>query len=257
MSSLVYVYAIAPSQPERAVRGIGGERVRWIREGQLLAAASDVPDEEFNEEALNAGLTDMQWLAPLALAHQEVNQQLYEASDALIPLAFGTIFRDDARVSEMLSQNAASLRERLKRVAGCSEWVVTVHATAAPDTASSEDVQRMQQQIAAASPGRAHLLRKQLTELERQVARELEAGAVASITEELRGVARELFVEPVPTVDTIERPLQRASVLVMRSDEDRFVKLVKGLQSEWLSVALTGPWPPYRFGGLEHAPAAN
>jgi Gas vesicle synthesis protein GvpL/GvpF len=255
VSPLVYVYAIAASQQESPIRGIGGSAVRWIGEGELYAAASDVREDEFNEEALNAGLADMQWLGPRAVAHQEVNQRLHDRGEALIPLAFGTVFRDDTRVREMLRGQAASLRERLDRVRGCSEWVVTVHATAAPDTVQVETVQRMQQQIAEASPGRAHLLRRQLADVEKQAARQLEADAVNTVTEALRGAAQEAFAEPMPNVQTADRTLLRMSVLVRRSDEEQFVRVVEGLQSDWLSVVLTGPWAPYRFGGLEHVPA--
>jgi hypothetical protein len=256
VTQLVYVYGIAESGSSIVARGINDQPVRWIGEGQLAAAVSDVPAEEFDEEPLNAGLTDMNWLGPHAVAHQDVNQRLHEQSDALIPLAFGTVFRDDGRVRALLREQAASLNERLSRVRGRSEWVVTVHRTSAPDLGASGPLQELQAEIDAAAPGRAHLLRRRLAELERDEARRLERESVDGVLAALRGVAQDVFVEPLPT-DVVDRPLLRVSVLVERGGEDRFVDTVDALQAGSLRVLVTGPWPPYRFGGLEHAAATS
>ena len=250
MSSLVYVYAIAAAQTDTRVHGINGASVRWLHADGLYAAVSNVPEEEFGEQQLNAGVTDMTWLGPRALAHQEVNQQLHEAAAALIPLAFGTVFRDDARVQAMLREERTSLRERLERVRGCSEWVVAVHRVAKPDTGQSSAVQALQRQIADAAPGRAHLLGKRLAEVERGAALEAERDAVGRVELALRGTARDVYAEPVPS-DTVDRPLLRASVLVRRAREAEFVAAIDGLQTSWYQVLLTGPWPTYRFAGLE------
>ena len=69
----------------------------------------------------------------------------------------------------------------------------------------------------------------------------------------LRQVAVAAYPEPLPT-DTVERPLLRASLLVRREAEPRFLDEVERLRARWpepvYRLLLTGPWPPYRFGGL-------
>ena len=52
----------------------------------------------------------MAWLGPRAVAHQDVNDRLHEAAEAMIPLAFGTVFRDDERVRHMLREQAPAAR---------------------------------------------------------------------------------------------------------------------------------------------------
>jgi hypothetical protein len=255
---LVYVYGIAAARPCVTPAGIDGVQVRWIGESGLSAAVSNVPRREFDEKALNNGLTDMHWLGPRAIAHQDVNQQLHEASEALLPLAFGTVFRDDERVEAMLRDEAASLKERLERVRGCSEWVVTVHRAGAPDTAQSAQVRQLQQQIAASSPGRAHLLRKRLADVEREARRDLEQEAIDRVVGALREVAEDVYAEPIPA-ETLEPPLLRASLLVQRNRVAEFINAVERMQTSWYQAQLTGPWPAYRFAGLEreHAAAAS
>ena len=259
MTDLRYVYAVVPRPIASTVKGIGGKSVRWVVEKDLAAAVTDVPAEEFDEEPLNANVRDLGWLGPRAVAHQEVNSQLHEQSEAIVPLAFGTVFRDDERVQHMLSQSGAALHHRLEAVRGCAEWVVALHRLRPLGledvAAASPKIAELRDQIAATSPGRAHLLRQRLVQLEREEARRVESEAAEELFAELRKVVVDAFSEPLPG-DAVERPLLRASVLVRRAEDERFIAEVDRLRTRWpepsYRLLLTGPWPPYRFAGLEH-----
>lgn len=255
---LVYVYAVADGPVDTTFGGIDLMPLRWVCSAGLCAAVSDVPAAEFAEEPLNANVTDMDWLGPRAVAHQEVNAHLHRITTAAIPLSFGTVFQDDGRVSEFLATNTASLRTRLDRVRDASEWVLSLHQTA---PLSLDDLERRspvlraaRAELASSPPGRAHLLRRRLAEHERDERRRLESDTAAAALDLLRPVSRDAFVEPLPR-DTADRPLLRASLLVARADEVRFEDACERLRARWpeptYTVALTGPWPPYRFGGLE------
>jgi Gas vesicle synthesis protein GvpL/GvpF len=256
--TLVYLYAVLPHVVDAPVQGIDASAIRWVEADGLAAAVSDVPEVDFGEEPLNVNVRDMAWLGPRAIAHQDVNARLFEAAEAIVPLAFGTVFRDDARVKQLLVREAAQLRSQLERVRGCAEWVVALHVLKAPDVNEAPAVQALRQQIEGSAPGRAHLLRRQLATLERAEARRLQADAGPQLLDALRATAREVFQEPLPT-DTVERPLLRASVLVRRDAETAFMDEVERLRARWpeptYRLLLTGPWPPYRFAGLgqEHA----
>jgi hypothetical protein len=258
VSDLVYLYAVllAPP-PDEAIEGIDGRRVRWISEGQLTAAVSDVPAAEFDEAPLNAGIKDMAWLASRAIAHQEVNHRLHEVSVAIVPLAFGSVFRDDPRVRKLLQEQAGSFVQRLETVRGRSEWVVALHRVQEPEAEAFDEVssavRELRAEVANASPGRAHLLKRRLAEVERQELRRLDADVVADVLGQLNEGADDVFREVIPT-DAVERPLLRASVLISGATEVTFVELIETLQERWrrhgYQLLLTGPWPPYRFAGL-------
>jgi gas vesicle protein GvpL/GvpF len=260
--SLVYVYAVLPRPLAADVKGIAGQRVRYIEEDELAAAVSDVPAEEFDEEPLNDNVRNMAWLGPRAVAHQEVNARLHDESEAIVPLAFGSVFRDDDRVRQLLRDEHEALSQRLETVRGNAEWVLALHLMREPDekavASASPAIQAMRQEITASAPGRAHLLRRQLATLERDESRRLRADAAAQLLETLKAVTADVFVEPLPT-DTVERPLLRASLLVPRRDEADFLDHVDELRARWpepiYRLLLTGPWPPYRFGGLERRDA--
>lgn len=257
MTDLVYVYAVLTRPIDAAPMGISGRPIRWVADDRLAAAVSDVPAEEFDEEPLNANVRDLGWLGPRAVAHQDVNAHLFEASEASLPLAFGTVFRDDERVRQMLSHDWQALTEHLNVVRGCAEWVVALHLLREPDSAevaaTSQSIQELRGEIESSNPGRAHLLRRRLATLERDEAKRLQAEAAAQVLDALKAVSRNHYAEPLPS-DTVERPLLRASVLVPREDESRFMDEVDRVRARWpeptFRLLLTGPWPPYRFGGL-------
>jgi hypothetical protein len=257
VTTLVYLYAVLSERVEAPVAGIDGARVRWIVHDGLAAAVSDVPGEDFEEEPLNEHVRDMSWLGPRAISHQDVNASLFEASEAIVPLAFGTVFRDDDRVRQLLLEQTGTLADQLARVRGCAEWVVALHLLREPDpsdvAAASPALQSLRAEIEASSPGRAHLLRRQLAALERDESRRVQAEAATQLFDALRIASVDIFREPLPT-DAVERPLLRASVLVRRSAETEFVDAVERLRERWpeptYRLLLTGPWPPYRFAGL-------
>jgi hypothetical protein len=257
VTSLVYVYAVLAAPVAGELSGIDAGPVRWIAESGLAAAVSDVPSEEFDEQPLNEHVRDMGWLGPRAVVHQEVNYQLHAAGEASVPLAFGTVFRDDDRVRQLLRDEASVLAERLGAVRGCAEWVVALHLLRVPDAehlaGASAAIQALRGEIESSSPGRAHLLRRRLAALERDEARRLQSEAAAEVLSSLRQVAVAAYPEPLPT-DTVERPLLRASLLVRREAEPGFLDEVERLRARWpepvYRLLLTGPWPPYRFGGL-------
>ena len=263
-AGLVYVYAILAEPWAGELTGINDQPVRWITANGLTAAVSDVPEEEFGEEPLNESVRDMMWLEPRAIEHQNVNYRLHEAVEAMIPLAFGTVFRDDERVRHMLRDRTAALTERLDAVRGCGEWVVALELLADPApelvAQASPAIQALRAEIESSPPGRAHLLRQRMAELGRDEARRLRGQAADETLASLSAVAADVYREPLP-VDTIAQPLLRVSVLVRRQDEARFVDEVERLQARWPEPTyrwlLTGPWAPYRFGGIDPSGAID
>jgi hypothetical protein len=247
------MYAVLPRAVAADLVGIGGQPVRWITQDNLAAAVSDVPAEEFGEEPLNERIGDMGWLGPRAVTHQQVNSELHEYAEAIVPLAFGTVFRDDDRVRQLLRDQSRAITKSLEAVRGSAEWVVALHLLGTPDVHDAPAIQAARAEIDSSAPGRAHLLRQRMAALEREEARRAEVDAAEQLQASLREVVADVYPEALPT-DTVERPLLRASVLVRRHDEARFLERVEQLRSRWpeptYRLLLTGPWPPYRFGGL-------
>jgi hypothetical protein len=75
------------------------------------------------------------------------------------------------------------------------------------------------------------------------------------------GLVERVHAEPIVRTAP-DAPLARTSLLVRREDEGVLVERAADLARRWdergYLLRLTGPWPPYRFGGTtpEVTPAA-
>jgi hypothetical protein len=254
---LRYLYAVAAAKAGDAIvaadlRGIDGGRVEAIVEGDLLGVTSAVSASDYEEEPLNARLQDLEWLAPRAASHQEVNGRLLELADGVIPLAFGAIYRDAEGVRELLHTRANDFADRLRAVQGRAEWIVSIER-GGPPASSGGAVRELDAEIAAAPPGRAFLLGKRRDEVVREERRTLDAAVAEETWTAIESIAERVYREPLID-DPTATAIARFSVLARRDREVELGDVVRRLgasgASQGYRVRLSGPWPAYRFGGL-------
>jgi hypothetical protein len=259
VSSLLYVYTVLPAdQPDPELPGVA-----LVREGRLAAVVSSVPADEFDEEPLNRNMADLDWLGRWAERHQAVNAGLMERGEALLPLAFGTIYRDEGGVRTMLRQREAELLRRLEGVRGRAEWVVALHrdgpAARAWVEERGEALVELRREIEASAPGRAYLLTRRLDDARRDELLRLDRAALDELGRTVEGHAERRHREPLATpqggADAAggSGVIARLSLLVPRPAEAALGDALGALAERWrargYTVDVTGPWPPYRFGG--------
>jgi hypothetical protein len=257
VSALRYLYAVADAASSRKIAesglaGVEGGRVGAVVEGALCGATSAVPPDLYDEAPLNDHLRDLDWLAPRAAAHQAVNGRLHEVLEAVLPVSFGAIYRDDEGIRALLRSRDVELRERLAALRGRSEWIVSIER----DTAAAQEsaaLGALELEIAAAPPGRAFLLGKRRDDVVRDERRQRDAVVAAAAEGAVAPIAERLYREPL--IEGAELPaVARFSVLVARDRERDLRKaaaaLERGADGAGYRVRLSGPWPAYRFGGL-------
>ena len=250
--SLVYLYAVAPAKAgewlgANDVRGIAGARVRPVRTGAVVGAVSDVPAREFDQEPLDQNVADTAWLAPHAAAHQDVNAVLLDGVGAVLPLAFGTIFRAESGVERVLGERQDELAAALSALDGRVEWVCTLDRDLRIAAAYLART-RAASVVAGSGEGRSYLLRRKAEVESVEEQRALDREARAEFREVLAAVAEDLTDEPI-----IEGgPAARCTVLVRRDAEDRLRRQAMRFAARWsergYEPRLAGPWPPYRYG---------
>jgi gas vesicle protein GvpL/GvpF len=254
---LRYLYAVADANAAAAIaaaglRGIDGGRVEVVVEGRLLGATSVVPGSEYEEEPLNERLQDLDWLAPRAASHQDVNGKLLELASAVIPLAFGAIYRGTDGVRELLRTRADDLADRLRAVEGRAEWIISIERDGA-DASGGDAIHALDAEIAAAPPGRAFLLGKRRDDVMREERRTRDAAVAEETWATIEAIAERVYREPLID-DPTAAAVARFSVLARRDREIELGDVVQRLGATGTSagyrVRLSGPWPAYRFGGL-------
>ena len=83
---------------------------------------ADVPLDRYGESAINARLSDLDWISRVALAHEAVVESFIETA-AVVPMKLFTIFTDDARAVEQLDAQSDRIDGVVKHVRGESSSV--------------------------------------------------------------------------------------------------------------------------------------
>ena len=100
----------------------GGRNFRAIDVGEhLWAIVQSVPEAEYSEAALAAGLQNLDWVGPRAIAHERVIEAFLSAR-ALLPMQLFTLFTSDDRVVQHVHSDRARIRRILKRIEQRVEW---------------------------------------------------------------------------------------------------------------------------------------
>src|SRR5713226_6292630 len=122
-----YVYClVAASRPPsltrvpRGLPGMGRVRLLDVSRGRFLVVA-DAPLDRYGEDAINRGLSDLDWVARAAVAHESVVESFIAAS-AVLPMKLFTIFTSDDRALDHVQRDASRVDALLRRVANHHEW---------------------------------------------------------------------------------------------------------------------------------------
>ncbi len=252
---ILYVYAIGRAghpEPERVEAIDGSDVVRIIPCGALAAFATPVDPAEFSQPVIDARSKDVEWLGAIGYRHQSVMAALMRGG-TILPLRAFTLFANEESLRRHVAGEGDKFAKILDRLDGKQEWTLRVEFN--PEQWSEALVRRVGSlrdlagEMSRAQPGRAFLLGKKLDEEKKRASREAEEAVVGEIE---RAVLDKL------ACDTVAESRQQRSgafpqinVLINRDEETRLEELRRDLEARYaedgVSVALTGPWPPYTF----------
>jgi hypothetical protein len=218
---MVYLYGITDAAVAPSVPGLRDAPLRAIRQDGLTAVVSEHDELDLVAEE------DELW------AHESVVEALME-SGAVLPMRIGSVVADFEAASSLLRDRAAEFRSALERVRGAVE--LGVRAAGAPMAAQAP----VPAAVGARGPGTTYMLAR-LSDKARH------DEAAVRIHEALRPLARRSTMP----AHSVGRGSLRAAYLVDRDEVDSFTERVEELERELdgVSIACTGPWPPYSFTG--------
>jgi hypothetical protein len=258
MSMGIYLFCLTPAvpRPEIAGRGIDREHPLFVEIiGEVAAVLAGVNIGDFIGPEAQAKMEDLAWIGPRALRHEEVVLSAMEQGPVL-PVRFGTVFSSIEAAAEPLRQRQDVLMKFFRETIDKKEWTLKgyvdrpqarVRMTAARPAAEKE-------QLAGLSPGKRYFLEQKIK------------GAVdQDVSAWLKEMGRDiLIVAKKMSVGFSECRLQSQDVT--GRDEEMFfhgallvpdgsLVALEGMadewnkrhEAQWLSVELSGPWPPYHF----------
>lgn len=250
---MIYVYAVTREGVTPEVEGIDGTR----RFGSAAvdgvgAVFTAVNADEFSQEAIDRRAGDLEWLGAVGYRHQAVVADLMRTA-AIVPLRAFTLFSSEEALRAYLADHREMLARALDRLDGKQEWTMRIELEptrwSEALTSRVESLRTLQRDMESAAPGKAFLLRKKLDDERKRASHAAEDDLVAEIE---RQVMEKLRCETV--AESRERrdgAFPQINVLINRDEEAILQELRSQLaaryEEEGVTLALSGPWPPYTF----------
>jgi len=250
-----YVYAIARAGhplPERVEAIDGSSAIASLDAAGLTAIYSPVDLVDFSQPVIDARSKDVEWLGGIGYRHQSVMAAVMRGG-TIIPLRAFTLFASADSLRAHLERDAPQYAEILGRVDGKQEWTLRIEFN--PEQWNEalarrvDSLRALVEEIEQASSGKAFLLRKKLDDEKKRASREAEMQVVSEI--------ESAVIEKLNCATIAESRQQRGgafpqlNVLLERDEEAVLQELQSELgeryAAEGVTLALTGPWPPYTF----------
>jgi hypothetical protein len=236
-----YVYGIieAKEQTNFGRVGIGGagEMVYTVKYQDIAAVVSKTSVYIFDPTRENA------------LAHEHVIETVMK-NYTIIPMSFGTVFRTDDDIREVLKSIYSSLKDVLHQMAGKLEFGLKVNwdrdQIIEELKREDEEIRQFHQEIIRKHLQSTYLARMQLGRMIDKALAERATQYVREIYEGLRGVC----VASRDNQPIGDKMIMNAAFLVDRTREAEFDEVVNRIARKYgkrLKFKYTGPWPPYNF----------
>jgi Gas vesicle synthesis protein GvpL/GvpF len=236
-----YVYGIVQTKERMDFGKIGiggaGESVYTVNYMDIAAVVSKTPVAIFDPTRENA------------LAHEHVIESVMK-NYTIIPMSFGTVFRTDDDIREVLKSIYASLKDVLKQMSGKLEFGLKVNwdrdQIIEELKQQDEEIGRFHQEIIRKQLQSTYFARMQLGRMIDKALGERATQYVREIYEGLRGVC----VASRDNQPIGDKMIMNAAFLVDRSREAEFDSVVNKIAKKYgkrLKFKYTGPWPPYNF----------
>jgi hypothetical protein len=257
MSALLYLYGFVA--PDAAVPGdlpgVGNALVRRLGLGPVAAVVGDVPADEFSAAAIESRMRDLPWIGDQGALHERVVTWFVDHG-GILPARLLTLYSGEGALRSAIP-SVDAIRVQLERLRGLREWDLKVtyqnDVLRAHLGAVSPQVAELERESAAADPGRRYLLDRK-----REKLLDSETGAAArrlgeEVLTALEPHAQEVRRVPTPRgADPAALPVVvHAALLVSEAREGQLQSRASAegerLGRHGVSVALTGPWAPYRF----------
>jgi hypothetical protein len=236
-----YVYGVIQAKEPITFGRIGvggmGELVYCVNHGDIAAVVSRTSVFIFDPTRENA------------LAHEHVIETVMKQY-TIIPMSFGTVFRTDDDIREVLKSIYPSLKDVLKQMEGKVEFglKVTWERDQVIDELKHEDeeIHRFHSEITRKHLQSTYLARMQLGRMIDRALQERSAQYVREIYEALRSTS----VASRDNKPIGDKMIMNAAFLIEREREEEFDAAVNKIARKFgnrLNFKYTGPWPPYNF----------
>ncbi|MDP2938682.1 MAG: GvpL/GvpF family gas vesicle protein [Candidatus Omnitrophota bacterium] len=250
--------------PAIATKGIDGKgEVFALPYRELEAIVSKVSLEEFgSSEIQKRAQEDLIWIKEKALIHEKVIEEAMRNKDnslSIIPMRFGTIFKEKTGLEETLNKDYAKIKEVLDKIRGKQEWSVKIYLKDKQRfeqtvKEKNEVIKGKEKEIASLPEGIAFFIEEELKEaiskesdkalnnIVEILFERLGKSAVASVKNKILG--KELTGRHEPMVLNTAYLISEDKIEDFKRELD---DLNQQIQTKGFYLEYSGPWPVYNF----------
>src|SRR5690242_20556815 len=236
-----YVYGIIQAREPLTFGKIGiggrGDLVYTVHHSDIAGVVSKTPVFIFDPTRENA------------LAHEHVIETVMK-NHTIIPMSFGTVFRTDDDIREVLKSIYPSLKDVLKQMANKLEFGLKVtwdrDRIVEELKRENEEIHRFQHELTRKHLQSTYFARMQLGRMIDKALAERAAEVVREIYDGLRSVC----VASRDNKVIGDKMIMNAAFLIQKDKEPEFDAAVNAVAQKFgdrLNFKYTGPWPPYNF----------
>jgi len=229
----------------------------------LEAVVSKVSLEEFtSEEIQKKARENLNWIKEKGLTHEKITEEAMRENDkilSLIPMRFGTIFKEKTSLEEVLNKDYSKIKEVLERIRGKQEWSAKAYLM---DRKKFEDaikeknetIKEKEKEISSLSEGMAFFMEEELKDtISKEVGRELNS-IVDDLFERLGkyavGLVKCKILEKELTGRCEPMVLNSAHLIPeekVKNFKEGVENLNQEIQTKGFCLEYSGPWPAYNF----------
>lgn len=231
-----------------------GSVTRVVVSDRIASVVVDLDAALFTGPGAEERLSDLGWIGPRALRHQEVLAALL-AHGPVLPARFGTLFSGEEALAELVARNAAVVESFFGLVGDGVEWGVKgfLDRSLALESFVAAALAR-REGLAALPAGRRYMEERRLrAEGEKEIdgwVREAATPVAAGLTSLCRE-ARSRAVTRGSTSEAGEEVVLSWALLAALDAREGLHAFLEErtatLAARGLRFELSGPWPPYSF----------
>lgn len=258
MGEGLYVYCIIPTSKISLVE----EGIRIISHKEIAAVVEETTIDEFQEDTFKTKVeTDPKWLEEKVLHHNNVISK-YAEKTTVIPMKFGTIFKSEKTLQDMLEEKYRDFLGIILNLDGKEEWGIKVFCQI--DKLKEHLIHTNQNMIDIdtamkdKSEGAVYFLKRKKESLLAEASDKKINEHASSIYGELAKVADDSCLNKLQPRELTKREAEmilNGAYLIVKEKVDEFKSKVSELQKIYgdsgLELEISGPWPPYSFASLE------
>jgi len=263
----LYLYCLREkikNSPAISAKGIDGKGEVFVLPcRQLEAVVSRISMDEFgSEEIQRKAREDLNWIKEKGIAHEKVIEEAMTSDGkvlSVIPMRFGTIFEEEAKLKEIMNNAYLRIRKVLESIRDKQEWSVKLYLMDRKKLEQAireknEAIKEKEKELASLPEGMAFFMEE---ELKRLIAEEVDKELCNVITSLFGKLSARSVASSQSKILAMELTGRRepmvlnSAFLVSEQNVESFKKEVEELREQvrtrGFCLEYSGPWPAFNF----------